>query len=160
TGGGSDVEVGQLALVQCGDVGQAAKPLPVVEPVADHEPVGDLESHVPALDVGLPPFGLGEQRAHLERGRLPRLQIADQVGQRQPGVDDVLDDHHVATLDVGVQVLEDPNHARGVGAAAVARHRHEVDLTGHGDLPHQVGHEEDGALQHAHQQQVAAGVVA
>ena len=30
---------------------------------------------------------------------------------------------------------------------------------GHGQPPHQVGHEEDGALEHAEQEQVAAGVV-
>ena len=53
-------------------------------------------------------------------------------------------------------MLHDPG---GVGRVAVARDGHEVDLAGHGQVPHQVGHEEDGALEHADQQQVAALVV-
>ena len=42
---------------------------------------------------------------------------------------------------------------------AVARDRHEVDLARDGQVAHQVGHEEDGALEDADQQQVAARVV-
>ena len=48
----------------------------------------------------------------------------------------------------------------GVGAVAVAGDGHEVDLARDGDAPDQVGHEEHGALEHAHQQQVEARVVA
>ena len=44
-------------------------------------------------------------------------------------------------------------------AVAVARDGHEVDLARHGQVAHQVGHEEDGALEHADEQQVAALVV-
>ena len=42
---------------------------------------------------------------------------------------------------------------------AVAGDRHEVDLAGNRQLAHQVGHEEDGALEDADEQQVAALVV-
>src|SRR5205823_2079421 len=91
--------------------------------------------------------------------RLARLQVPDQVGQREARVDDVLDDEHVPAVDVDVEVLEDPHDAGRVGGGAVARDRHEVDLAGHADLAHQVGHEEDGALQHADEQEVASLVV-
>src|SRR5206468_4803184 len=64
-----------------------------------------------------------------------------------------------AALDVDVEVLEDADDARGVGRVAVARDRHEVDLARNGQVAHQVGHEEDGALEHADQEQVAALVV-
>ena len=60
----------------------------------------------------------------------------------------------------GVEVLEDPHDAGGLGRRAVGRDGHEVDLAGHVDVAHQVGEEEDGALQHADQQQVLALVVA
>ena len=68
-------------------------------------------------------------------------------------------DEHVPALDVDVEVLEDPHDARGVGRGAVARDRHEVDLARDRDRAHQVGHEEDRALEHADEQQLAAGVV-
>ncbi len=59
-----------------------------------------------------------------------------------------------------VEVLHDPDHARGVRLRAVARDRHEVDLARNGELAHEVGDEEDGALQDADHEEVAALVVA
>src|SRR5581483_9031160 len=73
--------------------------------------------------------------------------------------DDVLDHEHVPRLDVDVEVLEDPDDSGRVGLRAVARDRHEVDLAGHRQVSHQVGHEEDGAFEHADQEQIAAFVV-
>src|SRR5438094_251195 len=58
-----------------------------------------------------------------------------------------------------VAVLEDPDDPGGVGRGAVARDRHEVDLAGHRDRAHQVGHEEDRSLEHAHEQELAPRVV-
>ena len=56
----------------------------------------------------------------------------------------------------GVEVLEDPHDARGVGRRAVGGDGHEVDLARRRRCcAHQVGQEEDGALEHADQQQVA-----
>ena len=79
--------------------GSPRKLLVGVEAVPDDEAVGDLEAHVAACDVDLAPVGLGQQRADLERGRPARRQAAEQVRERQPGVDDVLDDEHVAAGD-------------------------------------------------------------
>ena len=87
------------------------------------------------------------------------LERRAQVREREPGVDDVLDDEHVPPRDVDLEVLEDPHDARRVGRRAVARDRHEVDLAGHGQLAHQVGDEEDRALEDADEQQIAALVV-
>ena len=55
--------------------------------------------------------------------------------------------------------LEDADHARGLGGRAGGRHGHEVELVGHGQVPGQVGHEDEGALEHPDQQHVAPGVV-
>jgi hypothetical protein len=38
--------------------------------------------------------------------------VAHNPRQREPGVDDVLDDQHIAIVDVAVEVLEDADHAR------------------------------------------------
>ena len=64
-----------------------------------------------------------------------------------------------AAFDRGVEVLEDPHHAGGIGLRAVAGDGHEVDLAGHADVAHQVGEEEHGALQHADHEEVAALVL-
>src|SRR4051794_8649719 len=134
--------------------------LGVVEPVADGEPVRDLEADVADGQVDAPALGLGEQRADLERGRVAGPQVAQQVVEGEPGVDDVLDEEDVAALDRGVGVLEDPTDTRGIGGRAIARDRHEVDLARDRQLPHQVGHEQHRALEDADHQQVAAVVVA
>jgi hypothetical protein len=52
---------------------------------------------------------LPEQGTDLERGRSPGLQVAEQVGDREPGIDDVLDQENVAVGDLVVQVLEYPH---------------------------------------------------
>src|SRR6266568_2228812 len=143
---------------QYADVRQVPVSLCEVEAVADHELVRDLEADPADVDVDLPPRGLGHQSRHLERGRLTRLEVPDQVRERQARVDDVLDDEHVAALDVDVEILEDAHDTRAVGGRAVARDGHEVDLARDGQVPHQVGHEEDGALEHADEQRVATVV--
>src|SRR5215207_3690607 len=100
---------------------EIAVALGVVEPVPDHEHARDVEAGVLHLDVGLELLGLVEQGAHLEGGRAPAAQVLEQVVQGQAGVDDVLDDEHVAALDLAVEVLEDADNARGLGGRAVGR---------------------------------------
>src|SRR6187399_309291 len=84
--------------IQYGHVRQIPVALAEVEPVADHELVGNLEARVADVDVDLAPRGLGQQGADLERRRVARLQVPDQVRERQAGIDDVLDHQHVAAL--------------------------------------------------------------
>ena len=81
-------------------------------------------------------------------------EVAQQPGQRQPGVDDVLDDQHVAVVDVLVEVLEDAHHARGRRRRPVGADGHELQLGRERDRPGEVGDEEDRALEHRDEQQV------
>src|ERR1039458_902405 len=81
------------------DERQVAMALGIVEPVADDEAIGDLEADVAGRKVHLAPLGLGQQRAHLERARIARAEVAHQVLQGQARIDDVLDDQHVAVFD-------------------------------------------------------------
>ena len=84
-----------------------------------------------------------------------------QVVQRQARVHDVFDDEHVAALERGIEVLEQPDFAGGRRACRVARERHEVERHGHVDGAHEVGQEHERALQHADDVQLArVGVVA
>ena len=75
--------------------GQVAVALGVVEAVADDELVRDVEADVADRHVDLGGLGLAQQRADLDRGRAARPEVAQQPGQRQAGVDDVLDDEDV-----------------------------------------------------------------
>src|SRR6266480_547924 len=141
------------------DVGEVAIPLPEIQAVADHEAIRNLEADIADGNLDLPAVGFCQERADLQGCGLAGLEVPHQVRERQAGVDDVLDHEHVAPLDVDVEILQDPDDSRGVGRCAVARDRHEVDLAGDRQLAHQVGHEEDGPLEDADQQQVAARVI-
>src|SRR6188472_3953688 len=138
--------VGKQVLVEYADVGQVPVSLGEVEAVADDELVRDLEPNIPHRNVDFAARRLGQEGADLEGRRLTRFQVADQVGEGQAGVDDVLHHEHVAALDVDVEVFEDAHDPGGIGRVAVARDGHEVDLAGDGQVPHQVGHEEDRAF--------------
>src|SRR5437588_5277699 len=88
--------------VEYGDVREIPVPLAEVETVADHELVRDLEARVADGHVDLAARGLRQQRADLERRGIARLEVPDQIGERQARVDDVLHDEDVAALDVDV----------------------------------------------------------
>ena len=64
------------------------------------------------VDVDLRGVGLAQQGEDLDRRRAARPQVAQQPRQREPGVDDVLDDQDVPAGDVAVEVLEDAHDAR------------------------------------------------
>ena len=93
-------------------IGEISVPLGEIEAIPNHELVRDLEADIPHGNVDLTAPGLRQQRTDLELGGLARLQVAHQVRERQPGVDDVLDDEHVAAGDVDVEVLEDAHDPR------------------------------------------------
>src|SRR4051794_1807906 len=107
---------------------QIAILLGVIEAVADHELVRYVEPDVPDLEIYLHGFRFAQQGAHLHRGRSARTQVGHQPGQREAGIDDVLDDQNVPATDVPVQVLEDAHDTGRLGAGPVGRHRHPVGL--------------------------------
>src|SRR5579872_3799787 len=139
--------------------GQVAEPLGDIEAVADDEGRGDGEPDVAQVERHPLLALLHEEGADLEALRLPGLQVAPQVVEGEAAVDDVLDDEHVAAGQVGVEVLHDPDHARGPGRAAVRGDGHEVDVDRQVDGAGEVAHEDHGALQHADEQRGVVGVV-
>ena len=66
---------------------------------------------------------------------------------------------HVATAEIEVEVLDDPDDAARSRGGAVRRHRHEVELDGQVDRAGQVAHEHERALEHADEQRRPVGVV-
>ena len=86
-------------------------------------------------------------------------QVLHQILERQTGIEHVLDDQHVAAVDVDVQVLDDAHDARGLDAVAVARNGHEVDSALGVDGAHQIAHKDDGATQDGDEHEVLALVI-
>src|SRR5215216_6350565 len=124
--------------------GQVAVPLADVEAVTDHEVGWDPKPDVAQVEVvALEPF-LHEQSAHLERRRSARGQVLPQVREREAGVDDVLDDQHVAAAEVDLEVLLDADDAARARGRPVGRDGHEVELDGQVDAAGQVAHEYEG----------------
>ena len=81
--------------------------------------------------------------------------------QRQPGVDDVLDDDDLPAFDARVQVLDEPDRRRPAGlVGGVAGQLDEVDVVEDGQRAREVGEEDEARLQRRDEQRLAAGVVA
>ena len=80
--------------------------------------------------------------------------------ERQPRVDDVLDDQHVAALDARVEILQELDRGAAAGLArAVAGELDEVDAVDDRERPGQIGEEDDAGLQRPDEKRRAAGVV-
>src|SRR5665647_2039639 len=90
---------------QGADVAQVAELLGVVQAIADDELIGDVKAHVLDLDLDLGGPGLAQKRQDLHRRGGPGLEVGPDPAQRQTRVDDVLDDQHVPTSDVGVKAV-------------------------------------------------------
>ena len=101
-----------LLIVDDRDVGEIPVLLAEVEPIADHELVLDREADVIDLHLDLPSRRFAEQTGGAQRSRRARPQDVLQVGERQTGIDDVLDDDDVAVLDAVAEILEQLHLAR------------------------------------------------
>src|SRR5579863_3189292 len=77
------------------NVGKVAIFLCVVEPIADHKFIGNLEADIVAFQGKLAPRGLVEQSCNLQRARLVRHEQLFQHREREPGVENVFDHNHI-----------------------------------------------------------------
>ena len=94
------------------------------------------------------------------RSRAARREVLQQVAERQPRVDDVLDHQDVLVGYRSIEVLDDADDAGGRGRGSVGGDRHEIELARHGQLAGEVGNEQHGALEDAEQQNLPPRVVA
>ena len=138
-------------------VGQRAPALVQPEPVAGEELVRDGEADVAERHVvDEPPVGTVEQRHRRETRRLAERERPREEVERQPGVDDVLDDEDVTADDRGVEVLEQPDRARV--PAGVGGELEEVDAVRDRQRTREVGEEDGAGLQRRDEQRLAARV--
>src|SRR5882762_259794 len=147
------------AILEDPDEGNVAVLVAVVEPVAHHEAVLDLEPEVVDGDPGPRPRRLVQQRAQLH-GRGPAGgEVVEQVPHGESGIDDVLDDQDVLGLDGLGEVAGDLHHAGRLRRLPVAGEPDEIDGQRQVDGSGQIGDEDVGALQHAEQHQLFALIV-
>src|SRR5438874_10219244 len=81
-----------LVAFELGDVREVSVKPAEVEPVTDDKDVGDREAHVVELDLHLSALDLVDEDARAEAFGMAGLEVALEVRERQPRVDDVLDD--------------------------------------------------------------------
>jgi hypothetical protein len=80
--------------------------------------------------------------------------------QGEPGVDDVLDEQHVAVTDVGVEVLEQPHRTPAARRApVVAGELDEVEPVHDPRRPGEVGEEHEARLERSDEERLTAGIV-
>src|ERR1700716_2868826 len=79
------------------DAGELPVEAGIVETVADYEAVGDHEAGEVDVDRHLAPSGAIEERRQPDARRSVTLEPAEDVIDRPTGVDDVLDQQHVAS---------------------------------------------------------------
>ena len=145
--------------LQDADVGQVAVAFREVQPVAHDELVGALEANVCAIDLRLGARPLPQKRGHLKGGRTARSQVFQQVRQGEAGIEDVLGDDDMATLDLGGQVLQDAHDAGAFRPVAVRRDGHVIHLHRKVDLPREICHEDGRAAQHRYEDDALFGAV-
>src|SRR5690606_35611462 len=138
------------------DTVEIAVALGVVEAIAHDEPVRDVPADVAGWDLDLERLWLAQQGADLDARRTSGLEVFLEPSQREPRVDDVLRDEHVTARDVGVEFLHDADDAGRLGATAVGRHRHPVELDVTVERLCEVIHERGSALEDADHEEVAA----
>ncbi len=98
--------------------------------------------------------------AHTSSEAAPRAaQVLAEVREREPGVDDVLDDQDVPVGEIEIEILHDAHDTARTRGGSVRRHRHEVELDGQVDRPRQVGHEHERTLQDADEERRVVVVV-
>jgi hypothetical protein len=131
-----------------------------VEPVADEEVVGHGEADVAERDVvDEPPVGPVQQRAGCDLARPAQGERLDQVVERQPGVDHVLDDEDVTPRDRVVEILDQANLGLAAEGAVIPCQDDEVESVGDLDRSREVGQEDERPLEDGDEDGLAAGVI-
>ena len=131
-----------------------------VQSIANNKLVGNIESHFShVFNFYLQRIWLAQQSHDRQGPWLAVIQVLHQPGQGEARVDDVLDDQHIAVLDLPIQILKNTHHARGTSGISIRADSHEFQLHRYIQFAGEVGNEEHRALEHADQDQVILGVL-
>src|SRR5260370_22480573 len=83
----------------------------MIQPKPGHKPVRDLKAAKIDWHLYQAARSAVEQRAESQRIWPASGQVLEQIARGEPGVDDVLHQHHVFALDAVIQVLRDSHQA-------------------------------------------------
>jgi len=141
------------------DAAQIAVPLGIVHAAADDELIGDVKPDISDRQVESDRRRLAQQGADGETCRPTLLQRIDNGGDRAAGVENVLDDEHVAAGDIQPVEAGDRDRAGGAARRAIGGGRDDIECARRLDFAHQIGGEDHGALQHHNETQPFAAVI-
>jgi len=102
--------------------------LGVVGAVANHKHVTDRESNEINCDLDLTALRLVEQRARPEITDPALAQSGGRVGDRQAGIDDVVDQQYRPSAKAGRDVADELHRTAALFGKTLARQPHELDL--------------------------------
>src|SRR5882672_5075071 len=100
-----------MSSFQYSDMRKVAVLFGVIEAVADHEAILDREADVFDLHVDLTARRLAQEARGSERPRPAGAENVLQIREREPGVDDILDDDHVLAIERRIEILEQADFA-------------------------------------------------
>jgi len=134
------------------NIRQVAIFLGVVGAVANHEHIADLKADEIERDRDLAPLRLVEQRTRPEIADAVLAQLGSGIGDRPPGIDDVVDEQYRPAGKAGRDIVDQLHHAAAFFGWAVAGEPHKLDL-GMGactvERPTEVGDKHPGTLEHS-----------
>src|ERR1700691_626091 len=131
------------------DVFQVAIAFCVIQAVAHHKFVGDFKTDIVRLHIFNPARRFIQKRSHPQSFRFSLLQNAQEVAQRQAGIQYIFDHHDVKTLDAAVEVFQNAHLARRLLSFAIAGYSDEIDRSIEAQLADKVGEKNARALQHS-----------
>jgi len=130
----------------------------VVEAVAHHEQVGDMEADVVGADRFAAAGRFLEEDTDAKASRLGRTKSGHYRTERLTGVKDVVDDEDIPSAEVESQFLGEDKFA-GLGMGAVTRDAEEIQFNRQSEMPKQVGEEKHGAVEQGDYGEFATGSV-
>ena len=90
----------------------------MVETVTDDELVGDIEDDVVGLDRDFAATGFAEEDGGANGVWMMERELGDDFDERVAGIEDVVDDQDVATLQIGKELIVDHQARCGVALRA------------------------------------------
>ena len=128
------------------DAGEIAVAFGEIEAVANDEAIGDLEAHEVGLELDFTPADFVEEYAGADAGGVLLFDEIDDDGEGFAGIQNVIDQQHVAVGDIEREIIEEPRFPVRFGVVAVTGDADAIESDGVGDLPQEIGREENGAV--------------
>src|SRR5580704_529095 len=121
---------------------QIAITLRIVQPKADHEFVGNAESHVIRLHRRDAPFRLVQQYRDAQPLWLALFQYSQEILQRHSGIQNIFNDDDSPAFDARVQIFCESYLPRSLRVLPVARHGNEIKRHLARDSAREIGQKE------------------